>query len=361
MAVPAMITAQTRKGSSRGHIPKAAAWGAMRQMLRHAVFTLALGAGLLQGCATGYVPPGQPMTTPTLATDALMTADGTQLPLRVWSADQTRAVVVALHGFNDYSTAFQGPASWWAQHGITTYAYDQRGFGAAPNRGRWPGPGVHAGDATEAVAQIRGRHPGVPVYLLGESMGGAVALTAMTGANPPKVDGVILIAPAVRGRAALGLVPRATLAVVSTALPWLTLSGRGLGIRASDNDDMLRAFSRDPMVIKETRADTVKGLVDLMDAALESAERFDGRALILYGEKDQLIPKAPTALMLDRFPDAARPRQRLVYYPNGWHMLLRDLQGEVVWNDIKTWLHDQEGILPSGADRQAYARMFPRG
>ena len=50
-----------------------------------------------------------------------------------------RAVILALHGFNDYSNAFEGPGEVWAGHGIATYAYDQRGFGAAPERGLWPG------------------------------------------------------------------------------------------------------------------------------------------------------------------------------------------------------------------------------
>ncbi|MGE0722857.1 MAG: alpha/beta fold hydrolase [Alphaproteobacteria bacterium] len=329
--------------------------GPLRVLARLAIVGVLLGA-----CAPGFAPPGPIVTTASIATDALVTSDGLRLPLRIWQAEGTpAAVIVALHGFNDYSAAFEGPARWWADHGITTYAYDQRGFGASPNRGRWPGPGVHAADAATAVALVRARHPGARVFLLGESMGGAVVLTAMTGAAPPDADGVILIAPAVRGRAALGMVSRAALAVVSSTMPWLTLSGRGLGIKASDNDDMLRAFSRDPMVIKETRADTVRGLVDLMDAALAAAARFDGMALILYGEQDQIIPKRPTALMLDRMPDRARTRQRLAYYPDGWHMLLRDLQGEVVWNDIRAWVADPTAPLPSNADRGARQRMAP--
>ncbi len=57
-------------------------------------------------------------------------------------------------------------------------------------------------------------------------------------------------------------------------MPGLTLTGRGLGIKPSDNIAMLRALSRDPLVIKETRVDTIYGLVNLMDAALAAAPRL---------------------------------------------------------------------------------------
>ena len=54
-------------------------------------------------------------------------------------AEAPRAVILALHGFNDYSKAFEGPAQYFAKAGIITYAYDQRSFGDTPNRGIWPG------------------------------------------------------------------------------------------------------------------------------------------------------------------------------------------------------------------------------
>lgn len=312
----------------------------------------------LPACAPGYVLPGPRMHDPMLHDRMLITGDGVRLPMRVWPAEgKTKAAIVALHGFNDYGAAFDMPARHWARSGIATYAHDQRGFGEAPDRGHWPGVAAFMSDAAAAVALVRARHPGIPIYLLGESMGGAIAMVTMAGPTPPAVDGVILVAPAVWGRPTMGIVKRVALALVSTTMPGLELSGRGLGIRPSDNEEMLRAFSRDPLVIKGTRADTVKGLVDLMDAALAASSRFRARALILYGERDELVPKEPTALMLSRLPPATAGRQRLAVYPDGWHMLLRDLQAEVAWNDIRSWIFDPAAPLPSGADRDARKRL----
>ncbi|BBK34105.1 alpha-beta hydrolase superfamily lysophospholipase [Stella humosa] len=326
-------------------------------MARALRILLLLAVAVLPACAPGYVLPGPSLNEPELEKSELVTADGLRLPMRVWSpGEEPRAIIVALHGFNDHSTAFEMPAVEWARHGIATYAYDQRGFGSAPNTGRWPGMAALARDAGTAIRLVRARHPGLPVYLLGESMGGAIAMVALTGADAPPVDGAILVAPAVWGRQTMGLGKRLALATISSTMPWLTLSGRGLGYRPSDNEDMLRAFSRDPLVIKETRADTVKGLVDLMDAALAASARFRTPALILYGEKDQIVPREPTALMLSRLAGAA-DRQRVAVYPEGWHMLLRDLQAQVVWADIRAWIEDPAAPLPSGADRDARLRL----
>src|SRR5439155_7629246 len=193
------------------------------------------------------------------------------------------AVLLALHGFNDYSNAFDGPGEIWAKEGIATYAYDQRGFGAAPERGFWPGRAALAADAAAAAQILRRLYPGVPLYLLGDRMGGAVAVIALTGESGtavPDVDGIVLTAPAVWGRPTMGLLPTLALWAGVRLMPGLTLSGRGLEIRPSDNIAMLRALAHDPLVIHETRIDTIYGLVDLMDATLASAPLLDARLLV---------------------------------------------------------------------------------
>ena len=68
--------------------------------------------------------------SPTLAGDAFVAADGARLPVRSWlPKDKARAVIVAAHGFNDYSAFFASPGPWFADRGIAAYAFDQRGFG----------------------------------------------------------------------------------------------------------------------------------------------------------------------------------------------------------------------------------------
>ena len=314
----------------------------------------------LAGIGTPRAAP-EPKPLPHFTAASFIAADGQALPLRKWlpqSADKgaVKAVILALHGFNDYANAFDGPGELWAKEGIATYAYDQRGFGAAPERGFWPGRAALAADVVTGAQVLRRMYPGTPLYLLGESMGGAVAVAALTGESGtpvPDVDGVVLTAPAVWGRPTMDLLPRLALWVGVRLMPGLTLTGRGLKIKASDNIVMLRALGQDPMVIHATRIDTIYGLVDLMDAALASAARLDTPLFVMYGAKDEIIPRAPIRLFVDTLPAEPMRRRKLAWYQNGYHMLLRDLEGPVVIADVASWVLAPSAPLPSGADRAA--------
>jgi acylglycerol lipase len=302
-----------------------------------------------------------PKPVPHFTETSFIPADGQILPLRKWlpQADgkgETKAVILALHGFNDYANAFDGPGEIWAKEGIATYAYDQRGFGAAPERGFWPGRAALAADAATAAQILRRLYPGIPLCLLGESMGGAVAVVALTGESGtpiPDVDGVILTAPAVWGRPTMDLLPRLALWVGVRLMPGLTLTGRGLKIQPSDNIAMLRALAQDPKVIHATRIDTIYGLVNLMDAALASGARLDNPLFVMYGAKDEIIPREPIRRFVDTLPAEPSRRRKLAWYENGYHMLLRDLEGRVVIADVASWVLTPSAPLPSGADRTA--------
>jgi alpha-beta hydrolase superfamily lysophospholipase len=287
-----------------------------------------------------------PDQTAAIESDAFLTRDGLRLPLRHWNAQHPRAVIVALHGMSDYSQAFDLPGPWWAGHGITVYAYDQRGFGAAPNAGLWPGTLSLCADLDDFVEAARAKFPRIPIYALGESMGGSVVLAAMASARPPRVDGVILVAPAVWSRNDMPASYRAALWFAARTLPWLHVSGEGLHILATDNIPVLRKLSRDPLYQHEARVDQVYGLVNLMDEARHAPEHLsaDPPILFLYGGNDQVIPAAPTEAVAHELG----PHATVIRYPNGYHMLLRDLEAEPRWNDALAWIARTDTKARSG-------------
>src|SRR5690242_20184088 len=84
--------------------------------------------------------PGAAFKGPEIGASAITSFDGAKLGLQTWAAEgEPWAVVVAVHGMNDYGNAFHIAGPRWAAQGITTYAYDQRGFGRSPMRGIWAG------------------------------------------------------------------------------------------------------------------------------------------------------------------------------------------------------------------------------
>lgn len=310
---------------------------------------------VLAACAPRLQPPGEQVIAPVIAPNegSWQAGDGRVLPLRRWlppAGVAPKVVVLAVHGFNDYSNAFTEAAEWWAQQGIATYAPDQRGFGRAPFAGYWPGEDRLADDLIELHGLLRRQHPGLPVYWLGESMGGAVVLHGLARHPDVRPAGTVLVAPAVWGRSSMPLLYRVALFVTSYTIPWKTFTGSGLKIQASDNIEMLRRLSRDPLFIKATRVDAIHGLVNLMDEAA-LARPVHMPMLLLYGVKDEVIPKKPVERFVEALKATPGVEMRVAVYPQGWHMLLRDLQAEVVWRDISSWMENRQAALPSGAER----------
>ncbi len=304
------------------------------------VFVLNLAFALLMSACTPVMRgPGPAVGAGHLTDNAFVASDGAELKLSRWPVDHPKAVVIALHGFNDYRRFFTSTAEFLQQQGIVSYAYDQRGFGESPNIGLWAGSDAYAADLTQFTALIQQRHPGIPVYLLGESMGGAIIIDTMTRSEKPDVAGIILAAPAVWGRATMPWYQTSLLWTLSHTLPWMTLTGKGLEIMPSDNIEMLRALGRDPLVIKETRVDAIYGLTNLMDSALNAAEKLNAETLLLYGEKDEVVPPEPTMQFVQGLLAHTPENKTVAYYQNGYHMLLRDLQAPVIWRDVANWIN----------------------
>jgi acylglycerol lipase len=332
----------------------------LKQCRLFVYLVLAVGL-LLTGCSPRVSRPGPPVAEPQFSRTHFVASDGAVLPVRAWlpKAGQPKAVIVGLHGFNDYSQAFAMPGKYLSKQGIAVYAYDQRGFGNAPGRGLWAGTEAYAADLAEFTGQLRKRYGNLPVYVLGESMGGAVAIVAMASDRPPAADGVILSAPAVWTRDTMPWYQRALLSVTVHILPWLELTGEGLHIQASDNIEMLRGLGRDPLVIKATRVDAMDGLADLMDEAQNRVDRLNRPVLVLYGEKDEVIPKEPIYLMLNKLPQGSETR--IGFYEGGYHLLLRDLGAAKPWGDIAAWIEDRARPLPSGAEQRAMLAVGSSG
>ncbi|MSO72869.1 MAG: alpha/beta hydrolase [Rhodospirillaceae bacterium] len=332
-----------------------------------ALSALILAAGLA-ACAPVIAPSGPGPATPRLADTSFLTSDGLELAVRRWlpaglgDVSPPRAVVLAVHGFNDYSKAFDkvpgspGVGPYLAARGIAVYAYDQRGFGASPHFGMWPGRKVMVRDFVDFVAVLKGLYPDTPLYGLGESMGGAVMMAALARPEPPPLTGAVLAAPAVWARSTMPLAYRGALWLTTHFAPGWKPTGQSLGRMASDNLEMLRDNTRDPLFIKKTRIDAVNGLSDLMDEALAASPLIKLPVLYLYGRNDQIIPKAPTRQALAALT-AAGASTRPAYYAGGWHMILRGKESGLVLEDVAAYLSNPAAPLPSGADVDAVARL----
>lgn len=301
------------------------------------ILSIVLIATLLGACTTATVPLGKANQQPSLIQQPVFRmSDGTELFAQQWpSPGKAKAHLLLLHGFNEYPGAFDEVGQAFAQQGITVWAYDQRGFGRSPYRGLWSSAERMATDARQVTQVLRNMYPKQPLYLAGTSMGGAVALLA-AGSGDLKVDGIILLAPAVWTSETQPFYQRWSLELAKRFTPAWSPTGEGLNIRPTDNIELLKRIWQSPWMIRKSRIDTVAGLVELMNQASAAASQVKIPVLLLYGEKDQLVPKKPIDQLWARLPKTGKTQQ--IRYPNGWHLLMRDLQGPKVIGDMVTWI-----------------------
>jgi alpha-beta hydrolase superfamily lysophospholipase len=284
-----------------------------------------------------------------VANERMISFDGAELGLSAWLPEAPpNAVIIGLHGMNDYANTFYLAGPWFARHGAALYAYDARGFGRSLNRGVWPGERLMIEDLRTAVALARRAHPGVPIAIVGDSMGAAAAIATFGAEDAPHIDRLILVAPAVWGWSTLPDQYAITLWLGAHTFPWRAVTPPQRVTRtrtASDNQEALLQAGRAPYMIWSTRIDALYGLVSLMETASERAGDLNGDVLFLYGAHDQIIPHRSAVTAARRLPGTART----AYYEDGWHWLLRDLQREVVYADILAFIHDPRAQLPSEA------------
>ncbi len=322
--------------------------------------TLALATmALLVACGTDTAPKAmrREFVSPALGQDAMTADDGMELPVHGWAArGDTRAVVIAAHGMNDYGASFDQPARAWSLSGIATYAIDQRGFGRAGQRGLWYGGDRMADDLLTLARLAHQRHPGVPVFLLGESVGGAVAVLAAARAEPNLLAGLVLSAPAIWGVGARAEILYGAAMALRSVVPAFTVPPLSVENPSTDDPVVLKRLRDDPLIIHRTRLDTLAGIVALMRNARETAGGVAVRTLVLLGDLDRHVPRDGVAALLERLPQLGTDSgTTLAMYDHGRHLLMRSLNGGRVTVDIATWMLSPGQHLPSGADARAKA------
>lgn len=220
-----------------------------------------------------------------------------------WAArEPPLAVVVAVHGLKGSPAVFSGPAERWARLGFLTYAWAVTY------------PQVDVADFVRMLQQVATRHPGVPLYVVGESMGASLAVIAAATAEAPPVDGLVLSAPAI--------MPDSVTADV--AIGALALAGLATGSRA-------------PAYWGEIFA--------LMERARERAPAIAGvPVLVLLGDADTVVPQSGVAALLANLRDP--PLFRLI--TDGSHSLFRDQDGAALADQVGDWmLAQRHGVRSS--------------
>nr|WP_245528409.1 alpha/beta fold hydrolase [Gluconobacter morbifer] len=306
----------------------------------------------LSACTARHPPDLHPTAQETalIPPDTILTlSDGFRIPVRLYRSSDTplKAVILALHGYGDSRDAWEFDAQRFTVKRLELVAPDLRGFGQTADRGGWSSTARMVQDAREEVAWIHRHYPGVPVYVMGESMGGAVAL--LLDASPaPDIAGTILLAPAALK---IGEPWETLMGGIDLVAPDWRLDGSAVpGHRvASDNIRALRRMYFDPLTQHSSTIHPLYGLTRLMHAAYDAAPKARLPLLIVFGSRDQFVLPPFTARLLKRLPPGTREDD----LPAAHHLLSRDRRGAA--EDAVSWILAPGSFLPSGGDIAAAA------
>lgn len=267
---------------------------------------------------------------------------------RLWLPTSPERAMILVHGYAEHTGRYDEMAMHFARRGFAVHAYDQAGHG------RTRGPRGHVDrferlieELGEFVALVGREHPGLPITLVGHSMGGLVTAATASFLRPP-VDRIVLSGALLRlddtgprQRLALGFAR-----LLSLLAPRLGLSA-GLDVQGLSRDpEVVRRYLEDPFVEDRMSARFAAGLSRMAARVAAAAEQVDRPVLLLHGAADPICPPiASQAFHAGLAPEVAA-RSRLRLYPDLRHEIFQEPERERVWQDLLDWL---DGV-PATAD-----------
>jgi alpha-beta hydrolase superfamily lysophospholipase len=262
-------------------------------------------------------------------------AGGLRIFWQCWRPDeQPRAVVVIAHGVSEHSDRYAHVAARLVAERYAVYAIEHRGHG------RSEGPRALIDRIDNAVADLdqlvllaAAENPGSQVFLLGHSMGGAVALS-YTISHRDRLAGLMLSG----ALAALEAAPahmRIAARVLSVLAPKLPLVEIDASLVSRD-PEVVRAYVEDPLVYRgKLPVRTVAELASAIDSFPTGAAEITIPTLIMYGTADRLCPPEGSVMLSERIASAdltIRPYEGL------YHEILNEPEQDQVLDEICSWL-----------------------
>ena len=265
-----------------------------------------------------------------------LTRDGHVQLRRHWPAANPRAAVLLIHGISEHSGRYEHVGQFLAERGFDVVAIDLRGFGQSGGRRAFVNTfDDYFDDVEDQVAEIR--RLGLPVVLLGHSMGGLIALSYALSERPGP-DLLALSAPALGANIPGPL--RALTPLLARLAPRLSVPSPIKGEMLATDPAVGEAYFADPLIVRVVTPALGLGLLRQMQWANENLTRLAVPTLVMHGADDPLVPPRSTR----RFADLALATRRT--YPALRHEIFNEPTRFAILQDLSDWLTAQLAALP---------------
>jgi acylglycerol lipase len=273
-----------------------------------------------------------------------------QLPVSVWRDSQSkpRAAAIAVHGLAMHGRVYDRLASELVAQGVQVYAEDLRGYGRWQCQGELDAAEARAAartvnykdsleDLKVLIKAVRAEHPGLPLFLIGESMGAGFSMRAAE-AMPDEVDGLILASPALKRRNYVGPeLVKDMAALVANPTRELDLVPY-IKKLASENDKIVEEAINDPYVRKSLNCKDLLQTAHCISTNMEHAKGVSEHVpvLIIQGDQDKLLKHAAVVALVNKL----KSKDQTVRWMKGkGHLLIETSYIDPsTMSTIKTWL-----------------------
>lgn len=257
-----------------------------------------------------------------------------RLALRVWPAEG-RGWVAIVHGYGEHSGRYEAFARWLNGQGWSAAACDLRGHGQSPGRrGHIRTFADYLRDVAALHAFAAKEARGQPLFLLGHSLGGLIALHyAQTRSGD--FSGLVLSAPFLELAMPVPRWKRVLAPALARLWPTFSTPSGLRGELGTHDPEAATAYDRDPLVLKRATARWLAEVLRAQGEALAGAPKLALPLLVLHGEADPVASPAAARRLLA----SAGSRDKTLHMYSGFlHEVLNELGKERVWEDVGAWL-----------------------
>lgn len=261
---------------------------------------------------------------------------GSSIYCQEWrpSDREPRAILSIVHGFGEYTGLYAPVAEFFVAEGFAVFAMDLRGHGRSPGpRGFIRSWSDYREDVASLIGMAQETLPGKPVFLLGNSLGGLIAIEYALH-YPAQLRGLIAMSPAV-GKIGVARFLLWLSRVLSRIWPSFTLDS-GIDSEAMTRDSSAAArIEADPMVHGRGSARLGTEVQDTIAAVRQRAGELAVPVLIQHGDADTVTDPEDSRWFMERI---GSPDKTLLLYPGSYHNLCIDLNWMEVLRDTSQWI-----------------------
>jgi len=269
-------------------------------------------------------------------TRTLSAGGGLELYRRSWLPDDGPAAALAVvHGYGEHGGRYRYLVDAMVPLGYAVHVFDLRGHGRSPGvRGHVDRFADYVDDAGLFVDAVAAEQPGVPLYLLGHSLGGLIA-TAYAEERPDGLAALILSSPFLRLKLPVGGAKRAAAKVLSRVAPTRDIGNSIPAEELSHEPEVVAAYTGDPLNHHVATARWAAEVLAAQGAALSAAGRLRLPLLVMYAGADKI---ADPAASRELFAAASSDDKTLRCYEGYYHELFNEVGRDAVFADLAAWL-----------------------